>query len=91
MKLKEIFVVSQISEDVILGMLFLANHDCRMDFTKPVMTIREQELVGTNQYKRLMASWVQMVKKTTIFPGPKFPSLVYLPHITMHSKESSIV
>ena len=33
-KLEEIFVVSQISEDAILGMPFLANYDCRMDFTK---------------------------------------------------------
>ena len=76
MKLKKIFVVSQISEDVILGMLSLANHDCRIDFTKPVMTIRDQKLVCTDRYKRLMASWVQMVKKTTIPPGPKLSSLV---------------
>ena len=58
-KLEEIFVVSQISEDAILGMPFLANHGCRMDFTKPVITIGERELVGTDgQYGhgQLMAS-----------------------------------
>ena len=38
-RLKKSFVVSQIREDTILGMLFLANHDCRIDFTKPVVTI----------------------------------------------------
>ena len=67
-KLEEIFVVSQISEDAILGMPFLANHDCRMDFTKPVVTIGERELVCTDRYGRLMASRVQTVKKITIPP-----------------------
>ena len=67
-KLEEIFVVSQISEDTILGMPFLANHDCRMDFTKPVVTIRKRELVCTDRYGRLMASRVQTVKKITIPP-----------------------
>ena len=32
-KLEEIFVVSQINKDAILGIPFLARHDCRMDFT----------------------------------------------------------
>ena len=67
-KLEEIFVVSQISEDAILGMPFLTNHDCRMDFTKPVVTIGERELVCTDRYGRLMASRVQTVKKVTIPP-----------------------
>ena len=74
-KLEEIFVVSQISEDVILGMPFLANHDCRMDFTKPVVTIGERELVCIDQYGRLMAIQVQTVKKVTIPLEPKLPSL----------------
>ena len=31
-RLEEIFVVSQINEDPILGMPFLARHDCKMNF-----------------------------------------------------------
>lgn len=33
MKMEEIFVISQIREDVILGMPFLANPGCKMGFT----------------------------------------------------------
>ena len=58
--------MTRISEDAILGMPFLANHHCRMDFTKPVVTIRERELVCTDRYEWLMASRVQTVKKITI-------------------------
>ena len=50
-KLEEIFVISQISKDVILGITFLANHNCRMDFTKSVVTIEERELVCTDRYR----------------------------------------
>ena len=47
-KLGEIFIVSQIGEDAIFGMPFQANHDCRMDFPEPVVTIGEWELVCTD-------------------------------------------
>ena len=67
-KLEEIFVISQISEDIIFGMLFLTNHDCRMEFTKPVVILGGGELVCTDWYGRLMASRVQMIKKVTIPP-----------------------
>ena len=36
-KVEETFVVSQISEDAILGMPFLVEQGCSMDFTKPVI------------------------------------------------------
>ena len=65
-KLEDIFVICQISEDAIVGMLFLANHDCQMKFTKLVVTIERRELVCTDRYGRLIASWVQTVKKATI-------------------------
>ena len=41
-KLEEIFVVSQINEDAILGMPFLARHNRRTDFTRPIVTIEER-------------------------------------------------
>ena len=67
-KLEEIFVISQISEDAILGMPFLTNHDCRIEFTKPVVTFGGRELVCTDRYGRLMVSRVQTVRKVTIPP-----------------------
>ena len=67
-KLEEIFVISQISEDAILSMPFLKNHDCCMEFTKPVVTLRGRELVCTDRYRRLMASRVQTIRKVTIPP-----------------------
>ena len=70
-KLEEIFVVSQINEDVILGMPFLARHDCKMDFARPVVTIGECELVCTDRFGRLMASRVQTIRRTTILPRTK--------------------
>ena len=68
MKLEEIFVKSQISEGAILSMPFLANHDCQMKFTKPVVTVGERKLACKDKYGRLMASRVQAVKKVTISP-----------------------
>ena len=55
-KLEEIFVVSQINKDAILGIPFLARHGCRMDFTWAIVTIGEHELVCTDRFGRLMAS-----------------------------------
>ena len=65
-KLEEIFAISQISKEAILGMPFLANHDCRMEFTKPVVTNGGRELVHTDRYGRLVARRVQTVMKITI-------------------------
>ena len=67
-KLAEIFVVSQINTDAILGMPFLARHDCKMDFARPVITIGKHELVCTDRFGRLMASCVQTIRKTIIPP-----------------------
>ena len=65
-KLEEIFAISQISKEAILGMPFLANHDCRMEFTKPVVTNEGRELVHTDRYGRLVARRVQTAMKITI-------------------------
>ena len=67
-KKEKIFVVRQINEDAILGMPFLARYDCNVDFARPVVTIGERELVCTDRFRRLMASRVQTIRKTTIPP-----------------------
>ena len=59
-------MISQISKDANLGMPFLANHDCRMEFTKPVVTNGGRELVYTDRYGRLVARRVQTAMKITI-------------------------
>ena len=51
MKLEEIFVVCQINKDAILGKLFLARHNCKMNFARPVVTIGERELVCTDRFR----------------------------------------
>jgi hypothetical protein len=66
---EETFVVSQISEDAILGMPFLTTQQCRMDFSKPVLTMNGRELMCTDRLGRMMTSRVQSVKKITVLPG----------------------
>ena len=78
MKLEEIFVVSQINENLIVGMPFLARHDCKMDLAWPVVTIGEHELVCTDQFGRLMVSRVQTIKRTAIPPRTEVALSCYL-------------
>ena len=55
-------------------MPFLARHDCKINFARLFVTIAERELVCTDQFRCLMASCVQMLRKTTI---PHIPRLLY--------------
>ena len=64
-------MVSQINEDVIPGMPFLARHNCIMNFTWPIVTIGEREQVCTDWFGRPMGSLVQTIRKTTITPRTK--------------------
>ena len=96
-KLEEIFVISQISEDAILGMPFLTNHDCRIEFTKPVVTFGGRELVCTDRYGRLMVSRVQTVRKVTIPPQTevalscRLTSHNYVPEGLIESSSDKVV
>jgi len=48
----ETFIVSQLKEDAILGMLFLKKHQCHMDFQKSVVVMAGKELVcGTARFQ----------------------------------------
>ena len=49
-----------------MGLPFLTNLDCRMNFIQPIMTIGKKKSLSTDWFGRLMASCVQMVRKTTI-------------------------
>ena len=58
-KLEKVFRVNRINKNAILSMSFLARRDCSMDFTRPVVTIGERELVCTDHFGRL----VKVVRK----------------------------
>ena len=53
-RFEAIFVVSQISEDAILGMPFLSSEGCTMSFEKPLVSLRGKELPCTDKYGRLL-------------------------------------
>ena len=65
-KIEEAFVVSRLGEDVILGMPFLAAHQCTLSFGKPLLAIGKRELACTDRHGRLLETKVQAVRKVTI-------------------------
>ena len=67
--IEENFIVSQLNEDAILGMPFLTAHSCRMEFDRPVISLRGKELTCTDKHGRLMIAKVQAWKSTVIQPG----------------------
>ena len=67
-KLEETFVVSQISEDAILGMPFLVEQGCAMDFTKPVIQLGGQEVRCTDRLGRLLFNRIQALRGEIIPP-----------------------
>ena len=65
-KIEETFVVSRLGEDVILGMPFLATHQCTLTFGKPLLKIGGRELACTDRHGRLLETRVQAVRKVTV-------------------------
>ena len=47
-KTKEIFVVSRINEDALLGMPFLVAHNCSMEFHQPIVQVDGRKLKCTD-------------------------------------------
>jgi len=64
----ETFIVSQLNEDALLGMLFLEKHQCRMDFQKSVVVFAGNELVCVDKFGRPLVGGVQVVRDCTV-PG----------------------
>ena len=67
--IEEVFVVSQISEDAILGMPFLAAHSCKMEFGNPIIEVQGKKLQCTDRHGRLLVSQVQVWREVTVQPG----------------------
>ena len=67
-KTEEVFIISQINEDAILGMPFLVERKCAMDFQRPVLMLNGQEVKCTDRQGRLLANRIQAVRGEVIPP-----------------------
>ena len=67
-KTEDVFVVSQISEDAILGMPFLVAHNCSMDFNQPVVQVDGRKLTCTDRHGRLLLSNLQVTREVVVPP-----------------------
>lgn len=61
-KTGEAFIVSRISKDALLGMLFLITHKLCMDFRRPILQVDGQDLTCTNWHGRLLLTNIQVAR-----------------------------
>jgi len=66
--IRETFIVSQLEEDAILGMPFLKQHRCHINFSKSAMVMARRKLTCVNKFGRPLVGGVQVVRNCTI-PG----------------------
>ena len=64
--LEKIFIVGKVSEDIILGMPFLAKHQCAMTFDFPIFSVAGKQISCTDQHKWPWTSEVQTLRTTMI-------------------------
>jgi len=64
--IQETFIVGQLNEDAILGILFLQRHGCHIDFSKSVMLMGDRELACVDKFGRPLAGGIQVVQSCTI-------------------------
>ena len=67
-KAEEVFVVSRINEDAILGMPFLVAHKCTMEFNQPIVQVGSRKLECTDRHGRLLVSSVQTTRGLVVPP-----------------------
>ena len=67
-KTEEVFVVSRINKDAILGMPFLVAPNCSMKFNQPIVQVDERKLKCTNRHNRLLVSSVQLTCELVVLP-----------------------
>jgi transposase InsO family protein len=63
------FIISQISEDIILGMPFFVKNKCQIKFEKPILTMGDRDLTCTDKLGRILMCKVQVPKQLEILPG----------------------
>jgi len=66
--INETFIVSQLKEDAILGMPFLKQHRCHIDFNKSAVMMAGRELACVDRLGRPLVGGVQVVQRCTV-PG----------------------
>jgi len=64
--IQEMFIVSQLKEDAILGMSFLKRHGCHIDFSKSAIVMSGRELACVNKFGRPLVGDMQVVWNCTI-------------------------
>ena len=67
-------MVGRVSEDVVLGMPFLAKHQCMMIFDFPVLSIAGKQVPCTDRHGRQLTSDIQAVR--TVLIPPKMEQIV---------------
>ena len=67
-KTQEVFIISQINEDAILGMPFLVDRQCKMDFRRPVLLLDGHEVKCTDRQGRMLANQIQAVRREVLPP-----------------------
>ena len=66
---EETFVVGNTDEDIILGMSFLMEQDCMLDFKKGVLELQGRKLHCTDRQGRPLVCKVQVYREVEIPPG----------------------
>ena len=61
-------VVSMVSKDEILGMIFFDRHGCTLDVGKPAAKVHSRKMEYIDCYGKMVASTVQIVRDITIPP-----------------------
>ena len=67
-KAEEVFVVSHINEDAILGTPFLVAHNCAMEFNQLIVQVDGKKLKCTDRHGRLLVSSVQVTHELVVPP-----------------------
>ncbi|XP_067943127.1 uncharacterized protein [Watersipora subatra] len=66
LKTEEVFIVSQISEDTILGMPFVMAHQCLMEFARPMVKVDGKPLACTDRAGKLLQNKVQLIRDLVV-------------------------
>ena len=68
LRITETFMVCPIKEDGILGMPFLTDHNCTIQFNRACLSIDGKDIMCTDQYGRSLSEKLHMLKHTDIPP-----------------------
>ena len=67
-KVEHEFFIAKLQDDAILGMNFLEQYSCKLQFGKPILTILGHELICTDQWGDQLINKISLVHNTTVPP-----------------------